>query len=98
MAQTVAEWLVSAAGVYLAAGVVFAVPFVVVGVGKIDRVAAHGTPGFRLIIFPGAVALWPLLAVRWLRATGTPPEEKNPHRRAAALRAAPAGENPEAGS
>ena len=63
MAQTVAEWLVGAAGLYLAAGVVFAVPFVVVGVGKIDQVAAQGSVGFRLIILPGVVALWPLLAL-----------------------------------
>ena len=72
VAQTVAEWLVGAAGLYLAAGVVFAVPFVAVGVGRVDRVAERGTLGFRLIILPGVVALWPLLAMRWLRAGGTP--------------------------
>jgi hypothetical protein len=88
VAQTVAEWLVGVAGLYLAAGVVFALPFLLSGVGKIDRVAAQGTVGFRLIILPGVVALWPLLAIRWLRATGSPPEETNPHRTAAARRAA----------
>ena len=29
-----------------------------------------GTWGFRLLILPGAAALWPLLLLRWLRAKG----------------------------
>ena len=88
VAQMVAEWLVRAAGLYLAAGVVFVVLFVAVGVGRVDRVAERGILGFRLIILAGVVALWPLLAIRWLRAAGGPPEEKNPHREAAARREA----------
>ena len=83
MSVTVATWLVGLVGVYLAVGIVFAVPFLVKGVGKIDPVAAAGTVGFKLIIFPGVVALWPLLARRWLTGTTTPPEERNPHRCAA---------------
>ena len=83
MSVTLATWLVGLMGVYLAVGVVFAIPFLVKGVGKIDPVAAAGTVGFKLAILPGVIALWPLLARRWLTGTTTPPEEKNPHRRAA---------------
>ena len=83
MSATLANWIVGLLGVYLAVGIVFAVPFLVKGVGKIDPVAAEGTVGFKLIIVPGVMALWPLLARRWLTGVTMPPEEKNPHRSAA---------------
>ena len=49
---------------YLLAGLLFAVPFVLRGVNRIDPVAREGSWGFRLIILPGVVALWPLLLRR----------------------------------
>ncbi len=85
MSVTLANWIVGLLGVYLAIGVVFAVPFLVKGIGKIDPVAAKGTRGFKIIIFPGVIAFWPLLARRWLTGVGTPPEEKSPHRSAARM-------------
>jgi membrane protein implicated in regulation of membrane protease activity len=68
---------------YLAAGFVFAIPFVVAGVQRLDRNATQGTWGFRLVIFPGTILLWPLLARRWLSGAHEPPEENTAHRRAA---------------
>jgi hypothetical protein len=53
---------------YAVVGVVFAVPFAWRLAARIDPVAASGTPGFRLLILPGAAALWPWLLVRVLRA------------------------------
>jgi len=76
--------LVLAFEVYAVVGMLFAVAFVARGARAIDRVAEDGTLGFRLLILPGAAALWPLLLVRWLRASGEPPEEQSPHRRLAA--------------
>jgi len=73
-------------GVYLLAGLAFSVPFALVGVGKIDPHAAQGTWGFRVLIIPGTILLWPLLAQRWFRGVPGPPEERNAHRlRAEAL-------------
>ena len=79
---TAATWLVNILGIYLGVGLVFAVAFVWRGVGTIDPAARGGTAGFRLLIIPGAAALWPILARRWLRGEG-PPVERNPHRCAA---------------
>jgi len=79
----IAETLLIASGIYLLCGVAFAIPFVLVGVRKIDPHAAHGSWGFRLLIIPGTIFLWPLLAWRWLKCVHEPPEENNPHRCAA---------------
>ena len=65
MNEQLAGWVVATAGAYVAAGVVFAAAFVTWGVSRIDPVAREGTWGFRLIILPGVVALWPLLLIRW---------------------------------
>ena len=81
--EFVATWLVRAAGLYLLAGLLFGVAFVVRGIERADRGAAGATVGFRLIVLPGVVALWPLLLRRWLAGSGTPPVETNAHRRAA---------------
>jgi len=68
-------------GVYLACGSVFAIPFCLVGVKRIDPHAAHGSWGFRLLIVPGTTAFWPLLLKRWVSGLHEPPEECNAHRR-----------------
>jgi len=72
-----------ALGIYLACGMMFAIGFVFFGAGRIDPHAAHGTWGFRLRVMPGAAALWPLLLNRWLCGVHEPPEQSDPHRRAA---------------
>lgn len=82
MTETLANLIALALGVYVAAGVLFGVPFVLFGVSRIDPAARGGTWGFRLIVLPGVVALWPLLARRWI-AGAPPPEEATAHRRSA---------------
>jgi hypothetical protein len=80
--QIMATALVTAATLYLGVGVIVA-PFIAwFGVKRLDPGAAQGTTGFRVLILPGLVILWPLLLTRWLRGAG-PPEERNAHRLAA---------------
>jgi hypothetical protein len=78
----IAAVFLTALGVYLALGLVFAIPFVLLGVMRIDPHAAHGSWGFRLLIIPGTMAFWPLLLKRWAGGVHEPPEEGNAHRRA----------------
>ena len=73
-----------ALGMYLVFGLAFAIPFVLVGVKRIDPHAAHGSWGFRLLIIPGTMALWPLLLQRWASDVKAPTEEGNAHRNFAA--------------
>ena len=82
MLVVVANVIVIVLGLYVAAGLLFAVPFVLRGVNRIDPVARGSTWGFRLIILPGVVALWPMLARRWA-AGRQPPRERNAHRNSA---------------
>ena len=75
--------LLSALGIYLAIGLVFAVAFVTKGAAAIDPSAKEGTWGFKVLIFPASAALWPLMAKRWFGGQTEPPEECSPHRCAA---------------
>jgi membrane protein implicated in regulation of membrane protease activity len=70
-------------GIYLASGFLFAIPFALIGVKRIDPHAVHGSWGFRLLIIPGVMVFWPLLLKRWASGAKEPPEESNAHRKAA---------------
>ncbi len=66
MALDWAQGLVGFCGVYLIVGVIFAIVFVAAGLRRID-VAAKDMPwSARLLVFPGVVALWPLMLAKWL--------------------------------
>jgi hypothetical protein len=53
---------------YLVLGVAVAVPFLTLGVGRVDP-AAKGAPlAFRFLLLPGVVALWPHLLLLWIRS------------------------------
>jgi hypothetical protein len=62
-----AEWFANLFMGYLALGILFALAFVAIGIGRVDPVAKDSSVGFRLIIFPGVVAMWPWLLKRWIR-------------------------------
>ena len=62
-----ADGLLVVLGAYLAIGAGFAVAFAAWGAPAIDP-AGKGMPvSARLLVLPGATALWPLLLVKWLR-------------------------------
>jgi len=65
---------------YSLAGTLFAVFFTTMGVQRVDEQAKASGWGFRLLIAPGCVALWPLLLRRWISGKAEPPEERSPHR------------------
>jgi len=77
--ETLAHAVVWFVQIYLLAGLVFAVAFVIRGVHAIDHAAEGTSWGFRLIILPGVVAFWPVLLRRWIRRA-QPPEERSAHR------------------
>ena len=83
MSIPLVTWLLGALGVYLGLGLVFAVPFVLRGVERIDPSARGASWGFRVLVLPGSVALWPLLLRRWASGREVP-EERSPHRGARA--------------
>ena len=51
---------------YVAAGIVTALAFVLFGAARI--VPSSLTAGTRILIFPGAFALWPYILFRWMKA------------------------------
>ena len=57
--------------VYLAIGFLFAIPFVIKGIHKVDEGSHEGSIGFRIIIIPGTMVFWPLLLKKWIKANAT---------------------------
>jgi len=76
----IATWIWILIGVYLSLGVLFSVPFLFKRIQQSDPAARGASLGFRLIILPGVVLLWPLLARRWAAGVDHPPQERSPHR------------------
>jgi hypothetical protein len=64
-----AETILWIASLYGLAGLAFAIAFVTLGVARVDPAAAGAPIGFRFLILPGSLALWPVLLSRWMRAT-----------------------------
>ena len=59
-------FLLNALALYAAVGVVIAVAFVSLGVTRVQP--APVSLGARVLILPGAAALWPYVLTRWLKA------------------------------
>ena len=53
-------------GLYVAVGLVAGVAFVTFGVTTVQ--SAPVTVGARVLLLPGATALWPLVLFRWLKS------------------------------
>jgi len=52
---------------YAAIGFVFALVFLTLGLTRVDPQTRGAALTFRLLIFPGVAALWPVLLGKWLR-------------------------------
>jgi len=80
MSLEVAQVVAATLEGYAVAGLVFAVLFLPRAALRVDPHLAGAPWTVRLLISPGIVALWPVMALRW--ATGKPaPIERSPHRR-----------------
>jgi hypothetical protein len=55
---------------YAVIGLAVGIAFVAVGAARVLPGSASFTPGARLLILPGAAALWPYVLFRWLKAPG----------------------------
>ena len=65
-----AEILLIIAAIYLVLGVLFVIPFLMKGLNKIDEGTKGSTIGFKIIIIPGVVVLWPVLLAKWMKENG----------------------------
>jgi hypothetical protein len=59
-------FLLNALALYAVLGVVTALAFVLFGVTRVQP--APVSPGARILILPGAAALWPYVLMRWIKA------------------------------
>ena len=63
--MVVAESIILIAQIYCVIGLVVALAFITIGLGRIE-LAARGAFLFRLQIIPGLILLWPIVIVRWV--------------------------------
>lgn len=78
-----ATWLVRVLYAYVGVGALLLPWWHWRGLGRLDTAARRGAWGFRVLISPGLVALWPWMLARAWRGTGQTPEENNAHRKRA---------------
>jgi hypothetical protein len=52
--------------VYAVVGAIFGVLFLAFGLPRVDSGSKGAGLGFRLLILPGLVALWPFMLIRWI--------------------------------
>lgn len=53
---------------YLAAGILFAIPFLLIGITAIDKGAKESPWTFRLMLLPGCIVFWPVLLKKYVNA------------------------------
>jgi hypothetical protein len=79
MSMAAASLVSAATALYLVAGLLFAVITQLKGIDSTDPDVRGGSWGFRALVTPGLVVLWPFLLIRGLRVGDT----HTPHDRAA---------------
>jgi putative effector of murein hydrolase LrgA (UPF0299 family) len=57
-----------ALALYAAAGAVTALAFVSIGLARVLHPPVPATIGARILLLPGAFALWPYILIRWFKA------------------------------
>jgi len=60
----VATWILRLTAAYLALGLLFSLSFLRRGIERLDPAARGSGWGFRLLVLPGTIALWPILLGR----------------------------------
>ena len=68
--DTIATTFAIGVAVYVAAGLVAGLAFVIFGVTTVQT--APVTVGARILLLPGATAFWPLVLSRWLKSRHRP--------------------------
>jgi hypothetical protein len=66
--SSIATILLSAVALYVAAGIVAGLAFVLFGVTHVLPHPVTVTIGARILLLPGAILLWPLVLGRWLKS------------------------------
>lgn len=54
---------------YVVVGLVVGLLFVIRGVNRVDPAAASSPLIFRVVILPGSIGLWPVVLLKWIRAS-----------------------------
>jgi hypothetical protein len=67
--RAIAMIVLTILALYAAAGVAIGIAFVAFGVTRVLPEPMPVTIGARVLLFPGAAALWPYVLMRWLKSS-----------------------------
>ena len=70
--NTAATLVVGGVALYAVIGLAVAAAFIAIGIDRVLESPADVSPGARMLIFPGAAALWPYVLKRWASAGRAP--------------------------
>lgn len=79
-AESVAQLVILIVKGYLMCGLIFSIPFLFLGIQRVDPSAKNSTLLFKVVVLPGVTLFWPLMLTRLLRGQEKP-TECNAHRR-----------------
>ncbi len=65
--ETVISIVLGILGAYFAAGILFALYFLLIGAKKIDPQLGGSKKSVRILLFPGVMATWPFFFVKLFR-------------------------------
>lgn len=63
--EAIANLILILAGIYLFAGLCFYLAFIFKWAGQLDENTIGSSLGFKLLILPGIVFLWPFILGKW---------------------------------
>ena len=66
--ETVISIFLWVLGAYFIAGTLFGFYFLIIGAAKLDPQISNSKKSVRILLFPGAVATWPLLLAKLLKS------------------------------
>ena len=66
--MTAISFILTFVAIYLLIGLIFSVFFLIKGLTQLDAATEGSGLFFKMLIFPGLLVFWPIIALKWKKA------------------------------